>query len=225
MNFKPLPTYSRFRTLHRTDPMMRGYDVYALQTALVEMGLKIGGLDGVLGEKTQRAIKSAQSLLLIEVDGLCGGGTQQAITKRLANRARTINDLPPGLVFGQCMHESSCRLGMYSLPIRPDGSYDAGVAQRNSNYHDLEEAFTVEHSIELLGRNIRKHYDRFEGLKSDQRRWGLAAGAWNAPAYACWIAKNEGAKNVTNAETKQPSSDARTKLEAYIASATAHMKL
>jgi len=201
---------------------MRGYDVFALQTALVEMGLDTGGLDGIFGGATSRSLKEAQKLLGITADGLAGGGTQQAIIKRLANRARTINNLPGGLVFGQCMHESSCRVGNYSA-ARSDGSYDAGATQMNSSVHPLSLAFNVEMCIEELGRYLRARYDGYQGLFAD-RRWELASGAWNAPAWSAWIAKKEGATVPANWLPRiAPTQLQVATLEQYMASTTSYM--
>jgi len=222
MDFRLYPTYDKYRTLRLSAPMMQGYDVFALQTALVEMELDVGGLDGIFGGATNKAVKESQKVLGITVDGLVGGGTQQAIVKRLANRARTINNLPPGLVFGQCMHESSCRIGNYS-PARSDGSYDAGPTQMNSSVHPLSLAFNVEMCIEELGRYLRARYDGYRGLFTD-RRWELASGAWNAPAWSAWLAKREGA-TVSAAWLPKvaPTQFQIATLEKYIQSATAFM--
>ena len=188
--FQVYPAYSPYRTMKKGCPV--GEDVYALQTALAELDLYRGQLDGAFGPGTDAAARDAQELLRITVDGLVGGGTQQALVKRLANRARTINQLPEGLAYGQCQHESSCRLGNYS-PRRADGSYDAGVSQRNSAFTPVKIGFHVEKSIELLGAHLGAYGQLFSDLDSERRAWELAAGSWNAPAYACRIGLNEGA--------------------------------
>jgi hypothetical protein len=236
MDFSSYPNYSRYRTLQLVSPNMRGYDVYALQTALKEMGYDTGGLDGIFGPASDRAVKLAQNKLSLVVDGKVGGNTQTAIVKRLANRARELNHLPKGLVFGQCMHESSCRLGNYS-EARHDGSYDAGVAQRNSNFHDLADAFDVEDSIELLGRHLAAHYMLYDGVTDLRRRWELASGSWNAPAFTNWIANDEGDAVVPKSKPSwwpaelvfvgqsKPGPLAREKIEAYMKSATAFLEL
>jgi hypothetical protein len=232
LDFTRYPTYSPYRTLRRTAPMMVGADVYALQTALTEMGFDTGGTDGIFGDKTLAAVNQAQAALSITVDGLAGGGTQQALTKRLANRARTLNDLPLGLVYGQCMRESSCRLGNYSAP-RADGSYDAGVTQRNTAFTAPRDGFHVEKSIELLGRHLAAYHRLFAGT-GDRRSWELAAGAWNAPAFACRMALQEGAaftgkpswwptELVWVGPAKSVSDTSRAKLEEYMGDATALM--
>lgn len=221
--FDAYPTYSRYRTLRRTYPATRGEDVFALQTALNALGFSAGVADGVLGNNTAAAIRNAQAALGIAVDGLAGGGTQTALVKKLADRARVLYGLPVGLAFGQMMHESGCRVGNYS-PQRSDGTYDAGVAQRNTKLTPASEGFQVPDSIDALGARTRNYYNKFAGIPT-RRRWELAAGAWNAPAYACYIAKQEGATGVSWAETARPGDTARATLEAYMDSVTAFMVL
>ena len=220
--FTSRPTYDIFRTLKLTDPFQRGEDVYALQTAIVGLGVDVD-TDGILGPATSKAIKTVQDKLNITVDGLAGGGTQTAIVRREANAARGNHNLPVGLTFGQISHESSCRLGIYT-PTYADGSWDVGATQRNSALYDIKESFTVPFVIDFLGAYERSYYDKFAGVKDTARRWALAAGAWNRPAYAGWIANEEGA-HVPRSNTKQPTTAQRVSLEAYMASATAFLEL
>lgn len=223
--FDNFPTYGRYRVLRLADPMMAGEDVFALQTALSALGGADPGVhDGILGAKTAAAIKAAQKALSVTVDGLAGGQTQTALVHVLADRARTKHNLPVGLAFGQLTHESSCRVGNYSAQ-RDDGSYDAGVAQRNTLFTSPLDGFNVPESIDALGANLRRYFDKFQGVPSTRRKWELAAGAWNAPAYACWIAKQENAQRVSTSETTKPSDAARAALEEYMDKATAFMVL
>ena len=131
--FGSYPTYNIYRTLRYVEGnLQRGEDVYALQKALeVEP-------DGILGKKTGAAIVKAQESLKIAADGLAGGLTQRKLALQVAEATQ---DGPPfKLVKGQLETESTYRLGIYSAQ-RPDGSYDAGVAQRNTNFHEPEDAF------------------------------------------------------------------------------------
>jgi hypothetical protein len=70
-------------------------------------------------------------------------------------------------------------------------------------------------SISALGADIRRHYDLFAGLPT-RRRWALAQGAWNAPAFACYIARQEGAFKVTTSMTLRPGTTARAAFDAYV---------
>jgi len=220
--FTSYPTYPTYRTLKLMTPRMSGEDVYALQTAMKEFGSFAGELDGVLGPVTADAIKGTQARLTLAVDGLCGNNTQTGLVRNLTEKLRADFKLPRGLLFSQCLHESSCRVGNYS-PLHGD-TYDAGVAQRNTQFTDPKDGFNVPQSIDALGENLRKFYDKFEGVRDEARRWELAAGSWNAPAYACFIANEEGAR-VSRRETAKPSDNARVTLEQYMASATAYLSL
>lgn len=202
--------------------MQRGEDVFSLQTALSSCGFNPGITDGILGNNTSAAIKEAQHHFGLVVDGLAGGKTQEALGRGISNREASEFRVLPELMRGQLEHESGWRLGNYS-PQRSDGSYDAGVAQRNTAHHDVKSAFTVDLSIDALAQNTRKFYDKFIGIKDDKRRWALAGGAWNAPAYACWIAREEGAAGVRGAETAKPGTTARAAFEAYVASIIAYL--
>ncbi len=227
--FTTYPTYSTYRTLKRTSPPQVGEDVFALQTALLALGYPLQpvpgeekGTDGVLGLDTADGIKFVQGKLGITVDGLCGGGTQEAIVRKLAVKYSGQHSLPNLLMFGQVMHESSCRLGNYS-PARPAGDYDAGVTQRNTAHTAPRDGFTVPLSMGALAMNLRKYYDKYAGVADNRRRWMLACGSWNAPAYANFIANEEGAK-VPVRETAKVGPTARAALEAYMASASAFME-
>ncbi len=221
LDFAAFPTHPRYRTLKLSEPRQTGLDVFALQNALKDLAYNSdpGALDGILGPQTAKAIKGAQTGMFITVDGLAGGGTQTAIADRLAQRVQYRLKLPNGLLLGQLMAESGCRLGNYS-PQRADGTYDAGVAQRNTAFTPPRDGFGVLVSIDALGVRQRAYYDKFAGV-SGRRRWELAAGSWNAPAFASYIAREEGATGVKASETSRPSDAARATLEAYMDSATA----
>ena len=212
--FTSYPTYDKYRTLEQKTPAMQGEDVFALQTALNECDFPCGTADGILGPMTDRAIREAQRFYKLVVDGKAGGKTQEALAVSLGSAAASRKGVPASAMRGQIEHESGYRLGIYS-PQRDDGSYDAGVVQRNTNFTSPQVAFDCEKSVLALAESTRKHYDLFVGL-SARRRWELAQGAWNAPAFACYIAREEGAVKVTAAMTLRPSSSARNTFEAYI---------
>lgn len=220
--FESFPTYARFRTLALTEPLQRGEDVYALQTALNECDFPCGTADGVLGPLTAKAIRLAQAHLDLFVDGLAGGATQKALALKLAQRAGGNAVVPVSALRGQLELESGFRLGNYS-PQRADGSYDAGVAQRNTQFTAPQEGFDAQKSIDRLAQHTRTFFDRFEGVPSLARRWGLAQGAWNAPAFACFIAREEGATKVTVSMTARPSHTARFTFEQYIRNVTVYL--
>lgn len=223
--FDAFPTYNRYRSLSYDErtTQQQGEDVYALQTALNAMSaFGLLATDGVLGPHTGKAIRDFQLNMKLVVDGKAGGITQQKLANELAVAARRRSMVAIGLLYGQIEHESSFRLGNYSEQ-RADGSYDAGVAQRNTAHTPPVVGFDTAASIKALAENARGYYDKFAGITDDRRRWGLAAGAWNAPAFACWIANEEGA-HVPKAETLQPGTDSRATFENYVREVSAYIR-
>lgn len=213
--FVGFPTYNRYRTLQRLEAPIVGEDVFALQTALAAVGASPGTADGVFGKMTEGAVKAAQRTYGLVVDGKAGQKTQTALGRELAIEAGQLKKLPQGLMYGQLAHESGFFLGNYS-PQRADGSYDAGVAQRNTSFTPARDGFTVPGSVVTLAANTRAYYDKYTKVTNPRRRWGLAAGAWNAPAYANYLAGKVQPYAV-------PGPTATQKLEAYISSVTAYM--
>lgn len=63
------------RTLRIEVPQMRGDDVAALQSRLVEMGFNPGRVDGIYGPITEVAVKEFQKSVGAKIDGVCGPGT------------------------------------------------------------------------------------------------------------------------------------------------------
>lgn len=212
--FKTVPTYHRYRTLFLTSPLLQGEDVYALQTALNELNFDVGEADGVLGNQTSAAIRRAQKAFSLSVDGKAGGITQKFLAMELADRVANTVHVPVSAFRGQLELESGYRLGIYS-DARPDGTYDAGVTQRNTKFTDPAKGFDCQDSIQALGVNTRQHYDLFSGV-DNPRRWALAQGAWNAPAFACYLAHEEGASKVTAGMTARPGAEARRTFENYV---------
>lgn len=211
--FHAYPTYLRLRAMHTPD---QGEDVYALQTALNAIQNAGLVLDGAFGPKTSTAVRAFQTAHRpLKVDGIAGGATQQAAAFLLADKASDEFDLPTGLLKGQLIGESGCWLGNYS-PKRPDGTYDAGVAQRNTKQTAAKQGFDAPASVRACGAHMRDYYNRYTTVTDMRRRWGLAAGAWNAPAFANYLA---GLPH----DTAKPDADDRAKLEAYIRNVTVYM--
>jgi hypothetical protein len=222
--FKSYPTYSPYRSLYYGIPMVASEDVYALQTALNELGFKAGETDGLLGTKTDLAIRGAQAQFGLIRDGKAGPVTQRTLALTLAARVGAAENVPLLALKGQMQRESIFLLGNYS-PLRADGSYDAGVTQRNTKFTSPALGFDVQDSISALGADNRQHYVLFSGIKDDRRRWALAQGAWNAPAFACYIAKREGATGVpANLLPREaPTSTQIATLEEYMADVSAYL--
>jgi len=67
------------RELHVTSPMMRGADVAEVQTKLAQLGYTPGIIDGVYGPTTAWAVCAFQRASAIEVDGVVGPITRNAL--------------------------------------------------------------------------------------------------------------------------------------------------
>jgi N-acetylmuramoyl-L-alanine amidase len=61
--------------LYTPSKMLRGDDVAALQTRLIEMGFNCGRVDGIFGALTENALKDFQKSVGVKVDGSCGPST------------------------------------------------------------------------------------------------------------------------------------------------------
>jgi len=196
---KDAPNAYVYRPLKKGD---FGWDVYALQTGLREAGYDIGsfGADGWFGTDVQIAVKEFQSGRGLDADGIAGIITQTYIIKTLAPEATAKYRLPRNALKGQIEKESGNQLGNHSGEYS-DGSLDIGVTQRNTRYHSYEDGFDVGDSIEYLAAYIRERFDKYNdpscvqrlkdrGLPATdpRRKWELAQGAWNRPAYANYLA-------------------------------------
>ncbi len=173
-----------YRPLRADD---RGWDVYALQSALGRPR------DGIFGPATLDAVKGYQERSGLVADGIAGTVTQRSLALYRLFPVQRTHEIPPGLMRGQTEKESSFQLGSHTAPYS-DGERDCGVVQRNTNYATREQAFNVPDSLALLGRQLRTKHDQYEGwgVVRDQRRlWGLAAGSWNAPAWTDRLARGQ----------------------------------
>lgn len=210
----PLPQGAyKYRPLRKRTPELKGWDVYALQTALVASGFKLPehGADGHFGTETHRKVRRAQEVFGLVVDGIAGVITQRSLAVSLLGKAEGAHDLPAKLMYGQLEHESSFWLGNHSA-ARENGSRDCGVAQRNSQYTPIIDGFHAGKSITALARNLRDRYRAYRELGVEERRaYELASGSWNAPAWTDKIARGEA--KLTDYPT----------LAAYIASTTAYV--
>lgn len=222
--FSAYPTHNPYRPLRLADPPLSGPDVYSLQLALNHVGefKRPLAADGALGPKTAKAIEGVQRKLGLDpVDGIAGPATQRALALRICKELKSA--LPPGLPGGQVGFESGFFFGNYS-PLREDGTYDAGLCQRNTRYVPAEQGFDPVESVQALVGRTEEHYALFVGLP-ERRRWELAAGAWNSPAYSCWYAKAEGATQVKVSQTLKPSAAAAQAFANYIAHACAYLRV
>jgi len=217
--FDGIPSYYKYRTLKLAADPLEGEDVYALQVCLGYVNESPIVADGVYGPKTDAAVRSAQTLVGLISDGKVGTLTWHAFANRLVVAARKRHLIAAGLLYGIVEHESGFRGGMYS-DIRSDGTFDAGMCQRNSKYHRLQDAFNPVLSVELLASTVKTNYDDYvtaDNNLSELRCWGLAAGSWNAPYYANYLAGVE--------PSAKPGELARQKLEEYIDDVTTYLRV
>lgn len=235
MLFSEYPTYDKYRTLWlppEPAPNLKGYDVYALQTVVNDVcGLTLK-LDGWLGGRTSEGIETLQRQVAVPDDRKAGGVTQRAGLLVLLSRLVSVATLPDAayrLGKGQMEHESSNRWGNYSdKRDDPDAdagwSYDAGACQENTREFPPSHGFTPRLAITNMLARLNHYYARYsDTLKfkgtdhTTRRRWSLAAGAWNAPAWTDWLAGL-----VTNRPPAFTEAN-ELKLETYIASVTVYL--
>jgi peptidoglycan hydrolase-like protein with peptidoglycan-binding domain len=216
------PAYARFRPLKLRDQRMEGEDVYSIQTGLKGVGIDVGSIDGIFGPMTDKGVKSFQKSHFLTVDGVVGPMTYTNLARELIYSLTDRLKLPAGLLMGQVSFESGLYPGNFS-PQRPNKSYDAGVAQQNTEHTPPQVGFSTAEAVEKLAHNLRDSYDLFDGV-AVRRRWELAAGHWNAPAFACYFAMQEGATKVKKSQTARPSTTSAAIFEEYMEHATAMMR-
>lgn len=150
----------RFRSLRLTDPQMRGWDVYAFQTAFPGIVP-----DGVFGPKTHMALIALQQRVAkrqpgFPVDGIAGPLTLRAASLEGLPVLEVSYATPPGLAPGILEGESGLNPGEYTKPYA-NGTRDVGVAEENvvPTETNLQRAFHVRDSEERLCRMLRNRFD------------------------------------------------------------------
>ena len=219
MNF-PLPnTAYVYRSLKLAEPKQAGWDVYALQTALEAVEFPNLTVDGAFGVQTRDAVLKFQQSRYedeAEHDAIAGIGTQRKLMSVLCRRATKEWELPKGCPYGHCEKECGGQLGNHSARY-PNGSWDIGMCQRNTQYIDaLEDGFHAPESLEELCERIQINWEEYEALGNvDHRRaFELACGSWNAPAWTLTLARGGSL-----------SRSARDWIEAYIQRVTSYVDL
>lgn len=66
---------------HLPGNLMAGDDVFALQRRLLELGFKVGRVDGYFGPQTEAGLRDFQHNFGIPVDGTCGPATLKALAQ------------------------------------------------------------------------------------------------------------------------------------------------
>lgn len=72
---------------HVAGNLLAGDDVHALQQRLLDLGFKVGKLDGRFGHQTEQAVRDFQRNVGVPADGTCGPATLKALS-RLAPMVR-----------------------------------------------------------------------------------------------------------------------------------------
>lgn len=67
--------------VHLPGNLHRGDDVFALQRRLLDLGFKVGRVDGCYGAATEQAVKEFQRNIGVPPDGTCGPATLKALTR------------------------------------------------------------------------------------------------------------------------------------------------
>lgn len=66
---------------HRPGRLLAGDDVYALQRRLLDLGFKVGRVDGYFGAETESALRDFQRNVGTPADGTCGPATLKALAQ------------------------------------------------------------------------------------------------------------------------------------------------
>jgi N-acetylmuramoyl-L-alanine amidase len=66
---------------HVAGNLLAGDDVHALQQRLLDLGFKVGKIDGRFGEQTARAVRDFQRNIGVPADGTCGPATLKALSR------------------------------------------------------------------------------------------------------------------------------------------------
>ena len=66
---------------HRPGNLLAGDDVFALQRRLLELGFKVGRVDGYFGPQTEAGLRDFQRNVGIPADGTCGPSTLKALAQ------------------------------------------------------------------------------------------------------------------------------------------------
>lgn len=179
---------------------LSGWDVYALQTALREVGHHILA-DGHFGAKTGDAVELWQEGKQLDVDRIAGNVTQRSLVLAVGEGIRRQYRLPIKQIMGSCEKETGFIVGEYTEQYT-NGSRDMGVIQLNdlAKQVEPEQAFSVPFALDFFARTLRTNHDRYlvAPLRPNTKRvsnalaWQYAAGSWNRPAHTAYLAGMRG---------------------------------
>jgi hypothetical protein len=136
---------------------MAGFDVAALQVNLhVEV-------DGAYGRLTKKAVNHFQLAADLEVDGVAGLATQEALCVKLSTPAARTEELPVGLLKSIMSNESGFAVGAVSKHPS-DAGLDIGAYQRSSGAGPGSQdfyryAFDIRSSAYTTATEVRGRHD------------------------------------------------------------------
>lgn len=122
---------------HLPGSLMAGDDVFALQRRLLELGFRVGRVDGYFGAETETALRSFQREIGVPADGTCGPATLKALG-RLAPLVQ--GGAPNAMRAQQRIREAGPQLSGKVVVIDPVVSVPPEYAERAAEVvHDLAE--------------------------------------------------------------------------------------
>jgi N-acetylmuramoyl-L-alanine amidase len=122
---------------HLPGNLLAGDDVYALQRRLLELGFKVGRVDGYFGPATESALRDFQRNFGIPADGTCGPATLKALAQ-LAPMVR--GGAPNAMRARERIRAAGPQLGGKIVVIDPTRSHQLPAeyaAQAEDVVHDL----------------------------------------------------------------------------------------
>ncbi len=131
---------------HRPGRLLAGDDVYALQRRLLDLGFKVGRVDGYFGATTESALRDFQRNVGIPPDGTCGPATLKA----LAQLAPMVSGgAPNALRARERIREAGPQLGGKVVVIDP-----ASVLALSDGYAEAAEEVVHDLAARIEGRLV-----------------------------------------------------------------------
>lgn len=169
--------------------------VWSLQRALNKLGIPCAE-DGDFGPKAKTAAEALQKKLAVKVDGVVGGGTQQALAGFFCDRQERASGLPENLQLSLVLHESGGTLGAVNWSV--PGGVDCGMTQQRlyeADYNNdtaIKRVFDAAYQVAYAASNIRELHDIFlarPGIFTSQGAYRVAVLNHNYPALADAISR------------------------------------
>ncbi|UGQ08879.1 N-acetylmuramoyl-L-alanine amidase [Yinghuangia sp. ASG 101] len=152
-----------------------GDDVATLQRRLLDMGFDCGRVDGILGAKTERALRDFQRNYGLRVDGTCGPATFRALNRL----ARTVvGGHPHAMRESELIHRSGPALSGKVVVVDPGhGGTDPGVIAQGLSEAEVvwDLARRLEGRLSALG--VQAYLTRGldgEGIVAEEQRAAFA---------------------------------------------------